>query len=639
MKRALAFVVLFACSDSDNVAAQNEAQKWYFGNKAGLDFSTSPPAVLNNSAMWVGEGCATVSDGAGNLLFYTKGDTIWNRNHLVMANGTGLAGNPSTSQGALIVKRPGSNSIYFVFTQMADLSGGLYYSIVDMSLAGGSGAVTTLNIPVYTGMASERMTAVRHSNCTDVWVITHDWNSDNFRANLVTAAGVSTGGTVSAIGTVNNSQFWYAGCMKASPDGKKLGVALAKNVPTPSFPCYVELYDFNNTTGIVSNPLIMPTLNGQPWGVEFSPDGSKFYASFMNNSGNDNLYQYDVCAGSNSAIAASVFTISSAGSFAAMQRAPDGKIYIARVGASTIATIGNPNAAGASCGYTDNGVVLTSGSCIFGLPNFYDVAIPPEALITPGISCNTASFSTGNLSNLVVLPCSTTGFSATAVSWNFGDPSSGSGNGSSLLNPTHTYSAAGIYSVSMVISYSCAAFTNTVTVPVVITATSVPSLTVSGNYNVCNGEQRTYTASGAGAYSWTTSTGNSSGTSSLALTATAQVVFTVSANTGNNCAATKVYTVTVKPCTKTDDESADRLVSIFPNPASENLSITFQGPGPSGVESYCITDNLGRNVREEHLQGGSFSIQTSALPSGFYQIHLKTPFGTVTKKFLKSDQE
>src|SRR4051812_7310250 len=95
---------------------QNETQKWYFGDRAGLDFSTNPPTVLSNSAMHARAGCSSMSDATGNLLFYTNGDTIWNRMHQVMANGTGLFGTGDESQNSLIVKQPGNANLYYIFT-------------------------------------------------------------------------------------------------------------------------------------------------------------------------------------------------------------------------------------------------------------------------------------------------------------------------------------------------------------------------------------------------------------------------------------------------------------------------------------------------------------------------------------------
>ena len=62
------------------------------------------------------EGCATISSSTGDLLFYTDGITIWNKNHIIMSNGTGLMGDPSSTQSATIVPLPGSSTLYYVFT-------------------------------------------------------------------------------------------------------------------------------------------------------------------------------------------------------------------------------------------------------------------------------------------------------------------------------------------------------------------------------------------------------------------------------------------------------------------------------------------------------------------------------------------
>ncbi|HOZ87330.1 MAG TPA: hypothetical protein PL029_06200, partial [Bacteroidia bacterium] len=145
MKRyCSAGVILFLMTLlSSNINGQNETSKWYFGKYAGLDFMNSPPTALTHTMVNATEGCASIADASGNLLFYTEGTTIWNQQQVVMANGGGLLGNQSTAQSALIVKQPGSASIYFVFTLDAQgMSNGLRYSVVDMSLAAGMGSVT-----------------------------------------------------------------------------------------------------------------------------------------------------------------------------------------------------------------------------------------------------------------------------------------------------------------------------------------------------------------------------------------------------------------------------------------------------------------------------------------------------------------
>ncbi|WP_282053397.1 hypothetical protein [Maribacter luteus] len=100
IRNLVGFVVMFSVFQ---LSGQNENKIWYFGENAGLDFNTSPPTVLTNSAMIAPEGCSSIADTNGDLLFYTNGETIYNRNHQPMVNGIGLNGNVSSSQSVLIV--------------------------------------------------------------------------------------------------------------------------------------------------------------------------------------------------------------------------------------------------------------------------------------------------------------------------------------------------------------------------------------------------------------------------------------------------------------------------------------------------------------------------------------------------------
>src|SRR6478736_4447809 len=86
--------------------AQKQGNIWYFGKQAGLDFNSGSPTVLTDGAMYAIEGCATASDAAGKLLFYTNGDTVWNRNHQIMSNGIGLGACVSSTQAVVIVPWP-----------------------------------------------------------------------------------------------------------------------------------------------------------------------------------------------------------------------------------------------------------------------------------------------------------------------------------------------------------------------------------------------------------------------------------------------------------------------------------------------------------------------------------------------------
>ena len=231
MKKIKIISTLFLIFNSSLFFSQNEFSKWYFGSFAGLDFATSPPTILTNGALNTSAGCATMCDNAGNLLFYGDGGGIYNSNHTVMANGAGLLGNSSTSQGLIAVKQPGNNSIFYLFVINQNGGNNMYsYSIIDMTLAAGLGSVTVKNATLYIPCC-EKQVAVRHCNGKDVWIVSHEYNSNKFRSYLLTSTGLNPTPVITAIGETpgqgnTNGILSTIGQMKISPDGKKLALAV-----------------------------------------------------------------------------------------------------------------------------------------------------------------------------------------------------------------------------------------------------------------------------------------------------------------------------------------------------------------------------------------------------------------------------
>lgn len=366
---ALFLVFSFCC-----LFAQQQTSHWYFGNWAGLSFTNSPaaPVAMTNGTLLSSEGSASISDANGNLLFYTDGITVYNKNHVVMSNGTGLCNDPvkSSTQAALIVPQPSSPNLYYVFTTSSQAGffggyGGVVYSIVDMSLSGGDGAVTTKNSPLLASTA-EKLTAVHHSNGTDVWVMTQQWGTNAKHAWLVTSTGLSPTPVISTIGKAHNytmnSNSGAQGYMKFSPDGKRLASGITARDT-------LEVFDFNSTTGAVTNLI---TLTGLAYGIEFSPDGTKLYSTGWSS----HLLQWNLALGSQALINNSKTIIHQTPSGPTMktmlglQLGRDCRIYVAKYISDTIGVIQNPNLPGSLCGYNDNGVLLQGKKSTAGLPNF-----------------------------------------------------------------------------------------------------------------------------------------------------------------------------------------------------------------------------------------------------------------------------
>jgi len=196
-------LVLFLSLLFNFAFSQGEANIWYFGRYAGLDFNSGSPVALLNGQLNTSEGCATLSNSAGQLLFYTDGTTVYNRNHVVMLNGTGLMGNSTTLQSATIVPKPGSTTLYYVFT--VDYEGhpnGLRYSIIDLTLDGGLGAITAdKNIPIHTPTL-EGLGVTKHANGIDFLIVIHGFNSNEFRTYSLTASGLNPTPVISTVGQV-----------------------------------------------------------------------------------------------------------------------------------------------------------------------------------------------------------------------------------------------------------------------------------------------------------------------------------------------------------------------------------------------------------------------------------------------------
>ncbi len=104
----VAFAVLLIINSS---FAQKEYYKWYFGNQAAMDFVSGAPVNITGSNMVATDNPATVSDATGNLLFYSNGLKVWNKNNMVMPNGNGLLGNLSGGYSATVVRQPGSSNL------------------------------------------------------------------------------------------------------------------------------------------------------------------------------------------------------------------------------------------------------------------------------------------------------------------------------------------------------------------------------------------------------------------------------------------------------------------------------------------------------------------------------------------------
>lgn len=373
------WLLVFSTTSVLPAAGQKQAANWFFGNKAGLKFTESGVASTNEGELSQFEGCSSISDNNGNLLFYTDGITIYNRLHQPMPNGVGLLGSHTSTQ-TLIVPKPGVGHTFYVFTCLPNFdfidpdSAGFRFSVVDMLLDGGLGNVSSKNHLLYTN-STEKVTAVQHQNGKDIWVVSHEYGNNRFRSYLITEDGILPTPVVSALGTSHSGTPLLenaSGAMKLSPDGSKIALVLYQ-------PKLVELFTFNSLTGSITGlirslPVYSPT--GRCYGIEFSPDGNFVYftagprsCGFNDSENPALLFQYSIQSDRTTLLS------SYAGSYNALQCGLDGKIYVSRcndiIGTSDyVGVINYPHREGVGCEFQPEGVHLGAAGCEFGLPGF-----------------------------------------------------------------------------------------------------------------------------------------------------------------------------------------------------------------------------------------------------------------------------
>lgn len=359
---------------------------WYFGRNAGLNFDTGNPAPLIDGALNTWEGCATICNENGSLLFYTDGNSIWNKNHSILPNATSIGGSFSSSQSGIIVPQPENPNRYFVFSSDAEGgSGGIQYAIVDMTLNSGLGGLISKNNRLLT-RASEKLTAVRHCNNKDFWVIAHELDNNSFRAYLVTNNGISTTSVESKVGSVQYGDMKAIGYMKASNNGRKIAVCSWWNGN-------VELFDFNNETGNLSNAVSCQNdIIRHVYGAEFSPNNQYLYVSTAYI-----IHQFEVNTSNSAQFIASrveigTATTTGASRIGALQIASNNLIYVALDNLQFLGVINKPNTKGVECDYIEKGISLAGKKSGLGLPNlitsYFNLAPSVTVTISKGNNCN-----------------------------------------------------------------------------------------------------------------------------------------------------------------------------------------------------------------------------------------------------------
>ncbi len=576
-KKILTLLITFIISY--NSYGQGYNNIWHFGNHAGIDFNSCVPTAIYGTINTL-EAVSTICDSSGNLLFSTDGRVVFNS--LGDTMGSGLSGSSTTAQ-TLIVPFPSNPNKFFLFSANAvGASGGTKYSIVDMTVNGGLGGIDTMNIPLLYP-STETMTATRNTNGFDYWVIVHKCNTSEFYTYPITAGGIGTP-IIQSIGQPITSVFGFNGYLKISPNGQKLAqVSNASNNNS------VELFDFNASTGTISNciPIPFPFLE---YGLEFSPDNTKLYISNFATLSIPKIEQFDLTLPNFQNFPYTV-TTSSAAYHESLQLAPDGKIYCCKSNQNTLGVINNPNLAGAACNYEDSGFVLLSGTLGWsGLPNHFEYYYNPSNQLNIQTSVTDAACNGfGNGSIDLTLNGGSVPYS---YSWNNGSTTE------DLFNLN-----AGEYAVTISDNSGCVDSANvTITEPSVLSS----GLTLSSNADTI------YSSSSGGtipySYEWST------GSTTQNLIVTSAGTYSVTITDANGCTTSNSITIV-----GIENILSGNNLNIFPNPCT-----TCEITGATNAKDLTVTDILGRKQNASFTKSANgYNINLAEASAGIFIIRNK----------------
>lgn len=431
------------------VNSQNQTNNWYFGENAGLSFANGEVSVLNDGAMDTPNGCTTISDKQGNLLFYSNGETIWNKNHQIVENGENLSGENTNNQSVIIISHPKTTDRFYVFctrrTTTFDGSkrAGLYYSEIRITPEYPNGEVTVKNI-LLRPRVTEKLAATYNPSDDTVNLLVFGKNINNDIAPFDTFFIYKIGQNGFTGGTVSSVQVPSAGTngpLKISPNNKYIAIADYEGTA-------IQIYDFdiNSSTITLKDQFetFIPFATLNIYGLEFSQDSNILYFCSSNI-----LLKYSIEPtegfGRRQMVGSSYNH-----QYGNLQLARNGKIYVATydeyTGSNQLGVINNPNefaemsfdtipSGPDESNFIELSQDLGTGSSQMGLPIFLASELR-NRIITENRCANEAfEFDLDAYDTI------------DSVVWDFGD-----GNTSTQMMPSHLYSNPGNYKVKATIT-------------------------------------------------------------------------------------------------------------------------------------------------------------------------------------------
>jgi gliding motility-associated-like protein len=453
----LSFLLLL----SSSLFAQREADNWIIGEWIDVNFTSGDPSVSfvgpHDESGFEG---TSMSDSLGNLLFFYGMEHVYNRNGQVMQNGDNILPEwHDSGKHVITFPKPGIDSQYYIFGVASNKwGGGICYSVIDMSLDGGLGAVTSeKNIHLEAANSAQGgIFALKNATGDGYWVVARLFGDDRYVSFKITAGGVNPVPVYSPTGIFRLVSSG-SGPMRISQDKKYLISCFWTWFGFGS----LEVSSFDSQTGAIGfKYIIQPGLYkpSDATDCEISPDSKFLYVNWIN--GPDSalgLYQYNMKLIDDSA------TFYNSGIHilwnndpGGVQLSNDGRIYFEykeepedqHFYRKFLSVINRPWEIGIDCDIDTMSLYLGGRERTYGLPNILlDYLYRFEWTADDYCQGSAVHF----IPHFIPTPDS--------IFWYFGEFTPGST--SNELSPTYTFKYPGIHEVSVDIWYPTGRFEHT----------------------------------------------------------------------------------------------------------------------------------------------------------------------------------
>ena len=580
------YVVLLLLGISTDIFGQQENSNWYFGHRAGLSFNGGPTALSDGETTNVDNHTASISDQNGELLFYTDGTSVWNSNHEVISNGLNGGG-----RTVAIVPKPGGCDEYYIFTVNNDY----FYSIVDFS-TNPLGEITTTNQPLnilpYTDSSgtvkaiNERpnhMAVAQHANGDSYWLILNPF--DHLFTVLIDG-GIGAPNVIQEFETLNRYGIGITGTsgMSVSPNMQSVVYSTRRLMEFPGGQTQKSsmfyLLNFDNSTGnflgfqanIVTSELLGTLTLFEDF--EFSSNSNNIFALINNRDRTYRIDQIDAVNSMNTNVIASPigsFSGLQRGNYPTITRGINGNIYVPN-GDRMLHSINDADASFPNANFTENAINLGARIYTNKLPHQVQIQQNTTSNCCPLISEAELSFSTS------------TGY---VLSWE------------DIPNATYT--------LEFIVDYSC----------------------FSSPFPPLDGNTGTFTT-----------TNNFISLSHDVTPVTGGRSWRYRIKTGDDCEWTEWCCVAYGRIDTSCDSTGDRVnhianhenILVYPNPASNEISIATDKTNITSIEIYNIHGTLVKSVKE--IKALQHTLDVTRLKIGYYILKITLLDGTTQYKNL-----